>query len=91
MEVGEVRKLEGSKRRKLNGGILWAASEGLPEGWKEVLRGWVGEVRGPEETGYWGSGVKCAGGEEVVEDVVRSQRLKGSGKRRERERDGSKG
>jgi hypothetical protein len=79
MEEGEMRGLIGSKKRKLNGGILWACSEGLPEGWKGVLRGWIGGVKGPEENGYWSLG--CWGGvREEVEGVRRSRRLKGFGK-----------
>jgi len=60
-EVGSrERKLEGNKKRKVNGGILWASSEGLPESWKRELRKWVEEPKCVEESGYWGG---CEGKE----------------------------
>jgi hypothetical protein len=74
MEVGEKRVLEGSKKRKVNGGILWAASEGLPEGWKEsVLRKWVEAPKGPEESGYWGARSNDGKKEESVSKKLKSK------------------
>jgi hypothetical protein len=46
--------MEGSKKRKIMGGLLWGASLGLPEAWKEEIRHKLGGPYGPEDTGYWG-------------------------------------
>jgi hypothetical protein len=55
---GEAKEgtLEGSKKRKILGGLLWGASEGLPEHWKAELKGKLGGIKGPEDMGYWSAG-----------------------------------
>lgn len=62
--------LEGSKRQKVLGGLLWGASEGLPEHWKEGIRAKLGGVTRLEDRDYWlldgekrKSGVKKANNE----------------------------
>jgi hypothetical protein len=51
---GEEGKLGGSKKKKIMGGLLWGASLGLPESWKAKVRGKLGPINRPEETGCWG-------------------------------------
>jgi hypothetical protein len=40
---------------------MWGASEGLPEHWKAEVRGKLGGIKGPEDTGYWSVGEKLTG------------------------------
>jgi hypothetical protein len=50
----EEGNMQGSKKRKVMGGLLWAASLVLPEAWKEEIRNKLGGgIKGPEDTGYW--------------------------------------
>ncbi|KAH8768571.1 hypothetical protein BGZ57DRAFT_987716 [Hyaloscypha finlandica] len=71
----EEGTLEGSKKRKILGGLLWGASEGLPEHWKAEIKGKLGGIKGPEDMGYWSA----------------EQNLKrGMGKRKQREENGPK-
>jgi hypothetical protein len=83
----EEGTLEGSKKRKILGGLLWGASEGLPEHWKAELKAKLGGIKGPEDMGYWSAGGDLKRGvrkrkqrEEYGSkeaEVRRSKRLKG--------------
>ncbi|KAE9379762.1 hypothetical protein N431DRAFT_398227 [Stipitochalara longipes BDJ] len=53
VEGGEQRTLQGSKKRKVLAGLLWGASEGLPEHWKAEIRAKAGGIKNPRDTQYW--------------------------------------
>jgi len=53
IEGTENRKLEGSKKRKVLAGLLWGATEGLPEHYKDEIRRKAGGINDPRDTIYW--------------------------------------
>jgi len=77
---GEEGKLRGSKKKKVMGGLLWGASLGLPESWKTRIRGKLGLIKGPEDTGYWGDEEDGEEDEGGKEGGRRSARLRGKEK-----------
>jgi len=46
-------QLQGSKKRKVLAGLLWGASEGLPEHYKAEIRAKAGGIKDPRDTQYW--------------------------------------